>query len=276
MVTTLTNHAVPIALKQPIPRGCNSLADCNPQYQALFQRAKTNSSALAQANLDAPSQGSWRNPNFKNLATAVGLFGAGLFLRRLPSIEQTTRGLPKDWKVYAKVLLGIFSVSQFNKAFDLKPPAWAQGLQTVGVIHPLTMGFSASALPHLALMMPLVAGVVETANRLQDTVGEAIHDKTGVPKMVLRLILSFGLAGLGMKVYPKLFETLARRNLLGKTAKETAQKGGAAVAGSAMVTCARGCTPGGVICMSELGELLGSMGGGLGSQLDTNNLKPKK
>ncbi len=271
MVASLTNHTARLVRQQPIPRGCNSLADCNPQYQALFNRESA-----------APNQARshWRNPSFKHLATAIGLFGTGLLLRRLPTIEQTTKGLPKDWKVYAKVLLGIFSVSQFNKAFDIKPPAWAQGLQTVGVIHPLTMGFSASALPHLALMMPLVAGVVESANRLQDTVGEAIHDKTGVPKIVLRLLLSFGLAGLAMRVYPKLFASLAQRNLLGKAAKETAQKGGAAVAGSAMVTCARGCTPGGVICMSELGELLGSMGGGLGSnignQLDTKQLKTKR
>lgn len=172
------------------------------------------------------------------LINAAGLYATGLLLHELPARSVPGRRwlLPTDPKVWGRVFLGIGAIHQINKAFDWQPPPWLAGLEAVAIITPLAMRFKAGTLKQVALLAPVVAGVVQLASELNKRITGPLQEHTSIPPVVTRLAIATALALGGMKV----------SKLLG-------------MGGAAAMTCARGCTPGSLVCLSEVGEMASGM-----------------
>jgi hypothetical protein len=106
----------------------------------------------------------------------------------------------------------------------------------------------------------MVAGIVQAASFLHQSVSKELKEEYGVPSLISRLAISVGMVILGVKLFPKIHKPLMQSAFFQKLfPKSNFSKTGSVLA-STMTTCARGCTPGGIICLSEVGELLGGMG----------------
>lgn len=184
---------------------------------------------------------------------AAGLFTVGMLLHHLP--VRTVPGvrflLPTDWKVWARVILGIITVNKVNKALDWQPPPWLGGIEAVSVITPLTMRFGPGTLKQLVLMAPVVAVVVQAASVLNDWVTDPLKERFHIPRLVTRLGISLGLAAIGLKF----------SKMLG-------------IGGAVAMTCARGCTPGSIVCLSEVGEMFSGMKSGMKRWFQTDTRDP--
>ena len=166
--------------------------------------------------------------------------------------------LPPDWKVWARIVLGIGTVNTLNKALDWKPPAWLVGLETVAVVHPLAVGLSLTTLKQMAVTMPFVAGVVQGTTWLNDQASEPAKTHLNIPPIVTRLAISAAMLVISVKLFNKVYQPLLNKSMLGKwLGLEALHQTGSAMFAT---TCARGCTPGGIICLSEAGEILGGLG----------------
>ncbi|MGE0201275.1 MAG: hypothetical protein AB7P76_09930 [Candidatus Melainabacteria bacterium] len=192
---------------------------------------------------------------------AAGLFTLGMMTHQLPVRARPGKSLlPADWKAFFRIGSGIVAVNQLNKAMDWHPSTWQGALEAVTVINPLALGISNKSVAQMVVMAPLVTGVVQAATFLNEKVTEPLKEKLHIPTPITRLALSLGFAGIGIMVYPQIFKVVAHSGLLGRGIREEVLAGGAAaVAGSAMVTCARGCSPGSVVCLSETAEMMGGM-----------------
>lgn len=201
----------------------------------------------AQSALETAKKSSESFIKDKNaLKSALGLLTVGFLLGLLPQRTLgTARTLfPVDWKAWAKIILGILSVNRLNRAFGYEPPPWLNGLQAVAVITPLTQGldfvFSKKGVKQLAVIMPLVAGVVQSAVWLNKKLTPWLKDNWNVPPLATQLAVSTGMIIGGAAISHKLLKNLG-------------------LGAAAMTTCARGCSPGSVICLSEAGEMLGAL-----------------
>ena len=130
-----------------------------------------------------------------------------------------------------------------------QPPGWLAALQTMAVVVPLSIGLKKLHLPTLAVSGVLVAGLVQGTQWLKSTLQQTLKQNdqpqwspwVGVALMLATLPLAW-------KVVPAITTRLLRS--VGKMPA-------AAVGGVAMGNvCLRQCTPGGVICLSELTEAL--------------------
>jgi hypothetical protein len=176
--------------------------------------------------------------NVPELLGAAGLFTAGMLTHQLPAraVPGVKRLLPTDPKVWARVILGILAVNKLNKALDWQPPPWLGGVEAVAVITPLAMKFNKASLKQAALLAPLVGAVVQAASWLNSKASEPLHEKFSIPPFVTRMTIALGMALAGLKA----------SKLLG-------------IGGAMAMTCARGCTPGSIVCLSELGEMVSGM-----------------
>jgi hypothetical protein len=193
------------------------------------------------------------------LLTSASLFLVGLMLQGADRPATFIPGfktlIPVDWKVYARIGLGILSVNQFNQALNWQPPAWLRGIQAVGTITPMMQKFSMNTLAQVALLSPLVAGEIKLINWLNNHTGPALEEKAKVPKIVTSMgwMLAFTVAG--FVIYPKFWAFLVEQKFLNPNAQTELL----AAAGMATI-CPRGCSPGSVICLSEAAEFLGGLG----------------
>lgn len=177
----------------------------------------------------------------KLLGKAAFLFSLGMLLRTLPARTLARPTLiPVDWKAYAKIILGIKTVNAANNAFDFKPPPWLNGIQAVAAITPLTMGLSKASLKQFVFIAPLVAAVVQSAVILNKKATPVLKEKFNIPPLATQLAISTGMIGLGAVASHKLLKNLG-------------------MGAAAVMTCARGCSPGSIICLSEAGEMLGTL-----------------
>ena len=199
----------------------------------------------------------------KKLLQAVGLFGVGMLLHRLPTrVPQDgfKTILPTDWKVWARVLLGIDIVHKINQAFDLKLPPWLGALQAVAVINPLAVGFSKKGLLQTAVMAPVVALVVQGASWLHQKIAKPVQEQCQMSPIMSQIGVTLGLGVISMLAYPKLYKLIASTGIIGKELKEEAMGNASAFASTTFATCARACSPGSFICLSELADIVGSFG----------------
>ncbi len=189
------------------------------------------------------------------------LFTLGMLTHQLPArVRPGKSWLPSDWKTYFRIGLGIVIVQKINQAMDWKPPAWLGALEAVTVINPLALGVSKKSMAQYVVMAPLVTGVVQLASLINKKLAPMLELDWAVPSWVTQLGISIGMGALGVIAYPRIFKAIASKGLLGKVIQSEALKGGALATGTAMVTCARGCSPGSIICLSETAEMLGGMG----------------
>lgn len=190
-----------------------------------------------------------------NLLAFGGLILAALLLHnpKLP-VHNKFKLISSDWKDWARIFLGVAAVSKLNKALDWSPPPWLGGIEAVALIAPLALGFNLDSLKQLAVMAPMVAGVVQGASTINDSVTEPLEKQYNVPAIVTRLGISVVMAGIGLALYPRVFRHVARTGILGKEIQKNAEK---AALGIGTIVCSRGCCTS-LICMSEIGEMAGA------------------
>jgi len=211
------------------------------------------------------------------LATVAGYVGAGFLLHKLPPRlpkDGMKTMLPADWKVWAKVGLGIAAVQKLNQTIGWKPPPWLGALEAVSIINPIAVGISKHNLIQMGVMAPVVALVVQAASTLQKKIAPPLQEKYGTPPVLTRLGLSLVLGIGSLVAYPFIYRRIATSGLLGKALKEKALESGSAFASAAFATCARGCSPGSFICLGEVADVVGSFGSWDKSKSNSDNSQP--
>ncbi len=197
----------------------------------------------------------WQRVGTK-LAAAAGFFLVARLLGKLPSTNSTFKYLTSDWKEWAKVALGIASMNQVNDLFGWKPPAWLMAIQTTLFVNPAVSGFTKKMALQTLVMAPLVSAIVATTNYLNDTITQPVQEKLHIPPALTRLAVMISMMAVGIKTYPHLYRKVAETGMMGQEAKAQASK---LVVGTEIVTCAK-CGSNHLICMSEIGDYIGSMG----------------
>jgi hypothetical protein len=192
----------------------------------------------------------------------------GLLLHRLPAhaAEKEFALFPKDWKHWARLLLGLGAVNHINKGMNWNPPPWLQAAETVLVLHPITSGITKRSIGQLAFTLPYVVAIVEANILLGKGYLWAKERFTGQKQdpnqpdtwdsLLFKLASSVAFAAAGVKAYPKLYEEIGKTGILGQANKKHAMD---LSSGVALITCARGCCQGTVVCLTEMGEILGGM-----------------
>jgi len=197
-----------------------------------------------------------QKPDIQHLLTAGGLFSLGLLLHRLPAVKSSFKYVSSDWKDWAKMALGIASVGQVNQALDWKPPVWLGALETTAIVNPLIAGFSQKTALQTVVMSPLIAGMVLGANYLNDQVATPLQDEYQIPPVLTRMGITLAMMAVGVKAYPKIYWQVATTGILGKEARKNATY---AMLGTQAIICSR-CGSNHLICISEIGDYLGSLG----------------
>jgi len=199
----------------------------------------------------------------QGLATVAGYMGAGFLLHKLPPRlpkDGLKTMLPADWKVWAKVLLGIAAVQKLNQTISWKPAPWLGALEAVSIINPIAVGISKNNLIQMGVMAPVVAVVVQAASSLQKKIAPPLEEKYGTPPVLTRLGISLALGVGSLIAYPFIYRRIAGSGILGKELKDQALESGSSFASAAFATCARGCSPGSFICLGEVADVVGSFG----------------
>ncbi len=219
-----------------------------------------------------------------NLAWAGLLFALGLATHHFPGKAagaSTGKFLfSPDWKSWARVGLGVAAVGQLNKGFQWKPPAWLTGLESAAVITPMALRFNKASGLTLLMMAPLVATAVQTNQWAQKFFVNDLKEYCNLPESVSRLGVSLSVGGLGI-----LASLLAHRQLRNLPIEklplknfpwlqhkaQTLKKNLTEVLGTGALlqTCPRGCSPS-IICMSEIGEMVGGLWQGHQQQTQHN------
>lgn len=205
--------------------------------------------------LSEPAKESLFSPRAKQFAKAAAFFTAALMLRLAPLRPSAYKLIPTDWKQWAKVALGITGIKHLNEGLGWKPPVWLGAIQTVAILNPLLQGVSKASMGQLALLIPMVAGLVEGTKVAGDKLEPSLHEQFQVPPVLTRIALSVGTTILGIFAFHKVYNTAALKGLLGEEAKMLAASGTLA----AVPVCTRcgGCAS--VVCASEVGDFVGSL-----------------
>ncbi len=184
--------------------------------------------------------------------------------------------LPVDWKVWARVLMGISAVHQVNQAFDWKLPPWLAALETLAVVNPLAAGFKSGAILQTAVMAPLVMGVVQGVSEINNKVEKPLKQAWNFPPIATQLGLTTLASAGAFIIYPPFYKMVAQTGIIGKALKQQAEKSASAFATATFSTCARGCSPGSFICLGELADIGGSFGLWLKNKLSHNTDSRKR
>ncbi|WP_373531281.1 hypothetical protein [Vampirovibrio sp.] len=278
MTTSLQNYPLPGLLPS---RGMPPVVKTLPAFSAQFS---VQNPALAQ-NLTPPN----RPPiEAGHLATAGLLFTLGLATHHLPGKalkpETFKFFLPPDWKSWARVGLGVATVGQLNQGMNWKPPAWLTGIESAAVITPMALRFSKASGLTVLLVAPLVAGIVQTSQWANQAFVKDLKQQLKVPEPLSRLMISLTVGGLGIlgsllfhrqirnlpveKLPLKQYPSLQKR-------AEALKKNLTEILGPSMMlrTCPRGCSPS-IICLSEIGEIVGGMWHWFQGQTHATNNSP--
>ncbi len=200
---------------------------------------------------------------FEHLAEFAGLIMMALLLRKMPRPHVSEfRMFSSNWRDWARITLGVMAVGKLNKVFDWKPAPWMGALETALVITPLALG--PQGIRQLVVVAPLVMGTVEATNQLNKRLGESLENRYHIPKALTRLVISLAMAIGGIKLYPTLFKHATQWGLLGKKAQialKNATRHGSEqlMAGASVILCPRACCSS-LVCMTDIGELIGSLG----------------
>jgi hypothetical protein len=245
-----------------------------PYSGSLPQRAASPAISNA-ANFSTPNPPPKKGKPIQpaHLARAGLLFSLGLITHHLPGKAVSPKTyqfvLPPDWKSWARVGLGVATVSQLNKGMNWQPPAWLTGVESAAVITPMSLRFSKTSGLTALLVAPLVASTVQTSQWANQAFVNDLKQQWHVPEPLSRLLISLTVGGLGIMgsmIFHRQIRKLPVEKLplkkypaLQKRA-ETLKKNLGEILGPSMLlrSCSRGCSPS-IICLSEIGEMLGGM-----------------
>lgn len=267
MSTLSTTPHIASPWMRPTPSGLSFA----PANIAVPSTAKANHAG--QAPLSKTPMDTRHNPQWANLAWAGLLFSLGLATHHLPgkAISPSTGKflLSPDWKSWARVGLGVATVGQLNRGFKWKPPAWLTGLESAAVITPMALRFNKTAGVTLLLVAPLVAAAVQANQWAQQFFVKDLKEHCNLPESVSRLGVSLSVGGLGilgsLVAHRQLrnlpIEKLPLKNFpwLQRKAQDLKKNLTEILSTGALIqTCPRGCSPS-IICMSEIGEMIGGL-----------------
>jgi hypothetical protein len=222
-----------------------------------------------------------------HLAGAGLLFAVGLATHHLPGkVVGPSAGkflFSPDWKSWARVGLGVAAVGQLNKGFQWKPPAWLTGLESAAVITPMALRFNKASGLTLLMVAPLVAAAVQANQWAQQFYVNDLKAQCHLPESVARLGVSLSVGGLS--IVASLLAHRQLRNLpieklplknfpwLQRKAQDLKKNLTEIMGTGALIqTCPRGCSPS-IICMSEIGEMIGGLWQGHQQQKQNNPRK---
>jgi hypothetical protein len=252
----------------PVYNGANSELSFQKAYNQPTQSSQSPCNKPATPCTPAKKEKLSPSQATEKVLGAIGLLSVGMLLHQLPPRlpgDGFKTILPSDWKVWARVLLGIQAIHQINQAVSWSPPPWLGALEAVSIINPLAVGFSKNAIKQTVVMAPIVAAVVQGASLLRQTIaptpkGEGQCQTT---PMLLQAGITAGLGLAAMVAYPWIYKRVASTGIIGHELKEKASQETSAFASATFATCARGCSPGSFICLSELSDIVGGFITGL-------------
>lgn len=157
--------------------------------------------------------------------------------------------IPTDIEDWAQMALGVFAVKEINEGLNWRPKTWAQALEMIVVLNFISHGVNVKEMKHLPLMAVTIAPLAQATQWVTEKT-EDFLDKhnSSIPKWVPKLVIGTlatvgGLFGIKALMNSKAYS----KNVIG--------------AESAIV-CVH-CGEAHIICTTEIGDLIGSMGGSL-------------
>jgi hypothetical protein len=192
--------------------------------------------------------------------SALGLLGVALLLHRLPARPSSFSLLSSDWKDWARLGLGVKAVDETNKAGGWTPPPWLLALQTVTVLAPLTHGvLNPKAYKQLPLLALTVPALVEGTHRLSEVATQQLeaHPEVPVPHWLPNTLIPLASTIVGIVTLRNIVKMPTYQQFLGDA--EAGHGAGTTIVGTEAVICGR-CGGSHLICMSEIGDMLGSFG----------------
>jgi hypothetical protein len=195
-----------------------------------------------------------------HVGVALGSVGVALLLHRLPARPSSFSLLSSDWKDWARLGLGVKAVDETNKAGDWTPPPWLLALQTVTVLAPLTHGvLNPKAYKQLPLLALTVPALVEGTHRLSDISKHQLeaHPEVPIPKWMPATLIPLASTIAGIVLLRSVVKTPAYQRFTGDA--EAGHGAGTTIVGTEAIICGR-CGGSHLICMSEIGDMLGSFG----------------
>jgi hypothetical protein len=184
---------------------------------------------------------------------AIALITPAILLAKFAPGTVRNELLPSDWKVWAKILLGIGSLNQANQALNWQPPPWLNAMMNVTLMTPLISGWQKGALKSILVLAPAVGGLVQGTHWLSGKAEKPLQDHFNIPPVATRLALSVASMGVGLWSLPKVFKL---SDTLGLTSKQES----AAVATTIAQSCPYGCCGGSAICLNEVVNYGGALG----------------
>ncbi len=191
---------------------------------------------------------------WKPISIAVSMFGAGLLLHRLPASKSSFQLVSSDWKDWARMALSVGVVDQINKAFEWKPEPWQLGLQTVTAITAISNGFTKKGWKQFPLLALFIPALVQGTHHLNEFTEQKLKDSdSAIPSWIPKILISGTSTLVGIFALRNIIKTDWYSKLTGKTPNSQSSQ----IIGAEAVVCTR-CGAQHLICMSELGDMLGS------------------
>ena len=191
-----------------------------------------------------------------SLAKAAGFLLPAIALAKFApgQAEQHVKELlPSDWKVWAKLGLGIASMHQLNKSLQWEPPPWLGTILNVSLMAGLMTGISRSSLRSIIILGPCMAALVQGTQAITQQVEKPLQDKFNIPPALTELSLSVLSMGAGFFALPKMLEFTQEKFPKFWQSMESPAKTGStqtAKAGALGVTGVCGCCGGAPICLN--------------------------
>lgn len=182
----------------------------------------------------------------KSLAKAVALITPAILLAQVKPSKQALKiaakeVFPSDWKVWAKIGLGIASINQAQKALNWNPPPWLSGFMNVSIMAALMTGFTRNSAKTIAVLGPWVAALVQGTHYADHKLEKPLAEKYNIPPWATKLALAIASMGTGFVGLPKIM-ALAEPEAEAANAR-------------ALSTGSCGCCGGSPICFSQLSQL---------------------
>lgn len=234
---TYNNAATPFALTaNQLPSTPQTFALSNP---AFFQPSSPQP--------PSPKQPS-KEQRLKAAAKALALITPAILLARFApgqSAKQMQQLFPSDWKVWAKMGLGVASLGEFNKALNWQPEPWLGAMMNVAIISPLISG--TRGLRMLPVLLPTVAALVQGTHLASEKAEKPLEEKWNVPPIVTRLAFSAISMAAGFVAIPRMLGAFK-----GTWVMPEAQPG-MGTTSAVTATCSRGCCSS-TVCLNEIAD----------------------
>jgi hypothetical protein len=211
---------------------------------------------------------SWpKSINYQNLLSAGGFIALGLLLNRIPARASKFNLLSTRIEDWAQMGLGVLAVNNINKGLKWSPTPWQHALETVTVLTFLSKGLNIKQWKNFPLLAIGIPPLVQATHWLTEKAERTLTESNSkIPAGLVKIGIAavstvLGIFGLRSVMKAPSYQQLFKQNS-SKNASET-------LASAGITACAR-CGGAHAVCMEEIGDLMGSMGGGLHKEKAVN------